>query len=58
VRNHVPVLQLAELITDGESVPDMSYHRQFRSRFTMKRELCTLRAHHEGNSSDTSISES
>ena len=58
VRNQVPVLQLAELITDGESVPDVSYHRQCRSRFNMKRELDSLRAQHEGNSSDPSISES
>ena len=56
-RNHTPILQIGEL-NDGESIPDVSYHRHCRSRFTMKRELDVLRAQHQDSSSDPSLLES
>ena len=57
LRNHIPLLRIGELNRDSECVPDVSYHRQCRSMFIMKRELEALRAQHEGNSSDP-VSES
>ena len=41
IRNHEPILHLAENLGDGV-IPDVAYHRQCRSLFTMKRELDAL----------------
>ena len=38
IRNHMPLLDLAENFKEGE-IPPVTYHRKFRSLFTMNREL-------------------
>ena len=38
IRNHRPLLDLAENVKEGE-IPHVSYHRKCRSLFTMKRDL-------------------
>lgn len=42
VRNFEPVLELAKTLNENE-VPSIAYHRQCRSRFTLKRDLESLR---------------
>ena len=41
IRNHRPLLDLAENAKEGE-IPHVSYHRKFRSLFTMKKDLESL----------------
>ena len=42
VRNHGPILEIAARLSERE-VPNISYHRQCRSRFTLKRDLENLK---------------
>ncbi|XP_053122764.1 uncharacterized protein LOC128332482 [Hemicordylus capensis] len=42
VRNHAPVLDVAKQLTEME-IPGVRYHRKCRIRFTLKRELETLK---------------
>jgi len=51
VRNHAPVLELAERQTD--EIPEIYYHRKCRSLFTMKRDLETLKRKSSESSKDT-----
>lgn len=42
LRNHVPILQIAKSLKQDE-IPNLGYHRQCRSLFTMKRDLEALK---------------
>lgn len=57
VRNHDCILKLAELSPESMNVPEVWYHRQCRSLFTMKRDLETLKTRNEMTSSDPGPSE-
>ncbi|KXJ04733.1 hypothetical protein AC249_AIPGENE5275, partial [Exaiptasia diaphana] len=38
IRNHKPLLDIAETLKEGE-IPDIKYHKTCRSLFTMKKDL-------------------
>ena len=41
IRNHEPILEIAKTLEEGE-LPKVTYHRQCRSVFTLKRNLDKL----------------
>lgn len=51
VRNHKPILQIAESLHEQE-MPNICYHRQCRSRFTLKRDLNNFKRKSAENSED------
>ena len=57
VRNNECILKLSELSSESMNVPEVWYHRQCRSLFTMKRDLETLKTRNEMASSAPGSSE-
>ena len=56
VRNHEPILHLAEQMPDNLAIPDIAYHRYCRSLFTLKRDIESLKR--KSDNSDDLLSDS